>query len=306
VSTGGGTRAIITAFLANLAIAAGKLVGFLVTGSSSMLAEAVHSAADTGNQALLMLGTKRAKAAATPEHPFGHGRERYFWAFVVALVLFSLGSLFAIYEGIDKVRHPHEIESLGWAVGILAFAFAMEANAFHTAFREASHIRGPHSWPAFIRRARVPELPVIMLEDLGAMVGLVLAFTALVIAEVTGDPRWDGVGTLGIGVLLGIIAVVLAIEMKSLLIGEGALPEQLEAIRAAFDGSPAVERVIHMRTEYVGPDDLLVAAKVQFRSDLSTAELARAIDETERAVRAADPIVGIIYLEPALYDPTRS
>ncbi len=306
MSTGGGTRAIITAFLANLAIAVGKLVGFLVTGSSSMLAEAVHSAADTGNQALLMLGTKRAKQAETPEHPFGHGRERYFWAFVVALVLFSLGSLFAIYEGIDKVRHPHEIESFGWAVAILAFAFAMEATAFHTAVREASHIKGPHSWPAFVRRARVPELPVIMLEDLGAMIGLVLAFTALIIAEVTGDPRWDGVGTLGIGVLLGIIAIVLAVEMKSLLIGEGALPEQLEAIRAAFDGSPAVERVIHMRTEYVGPDDLLVAAKVQFRSDLSSAELARAIDETERAVRAADPIVGIIYLEPALYDPNRS
>lgn len=230
MAAGGSTKAIFTAFLANLGIAIAKLVGFALTGSASMLAEAVHSGADTGNQALLILGNKQAKKSASVDHPFGYGRERYFWAFVVALVLFSLGSLFAIYEGIDKIRHPHEIESLGWALGILAFAICLEAYAFRTAVKESNKVRGSHSWPTFIRRARVPELPVVLLEDLGAMIGLVLAFIAIVTAEVTGNARWDGVGTLAIGILLGLIAIVLAIEMKSLLIGEGALPEQLTAI----------------------------------------------------------------------------
>jgi cation diffusion facilitator family transporter len=302
VATGGGTKAIVTAFFANLAIAIAKFIGFLVTGSASMLAEAVHSGADTGNQALLIFGNRRALQEESVDHPFGYGRERYFWAFVVALVLFSLGSLFAIFEGVDKIRHPHEIESLGWAIGILVFAFAMEANAFRTAFHESKIIKGDHSWPGFIRRSRVPELPVVLLEDLGAMIGVVLALIAVLVARATGDARWDGVGTVAIGILLGIIAIVLAIEMKSLLIGEGALPEQLDAINVAISSSPHVTRVIHMRTQYLGPDELLVAGKVHFRDGLTTAELADAIDETEAAIRAAEPRVGLIYLEPDLYE----
>ncbi len=304
MAAGGGTKAIVTAFFANLAIAIGKFIGFLATGSSSMLAEAVHSMADTGNQALLILGNKRAERSATSQHPFGYGRERYFWAFVVSLVLFSLGSLFAIFEGIDKIRHPHEIDSLSWALGILAFALVMEAAAFRTAFIESKKIKGEHSWPSFIRRARVPELPVVLLEDFGAMIGLVLASVALIIAEATDNARWDGIGTLSIGILLGAIAIVLAIEMKSLLIGEGALPEQLNRIRTALETNANVDRLIHMRTQYLGPDELLVAAKVQFSSGLSTEQLADAIDSAENAVRDVEPIATMIYLEPDLFDET--
>ena len=302
MAAGGGTKAIFTAFLANLGIAIAKFIGFLVTGSASMLAEAVHSGADTGNQALLILGNKRAQKTASIEHPFGYGRERYFWAFVVALVLFSLGSLFAIWEGIDKIRHPHEIESLGWALGILAFAICLEAYAFRTAVVESNKVRGSHSWPRFIRRARIPELPVVLLEDLGAMIGLVLAFIAIVTAEVTDNARWDGVGTLAIGILLGLIAIVLAIEMKSLLIGEGALPEELDAITAAISDADQVDHLIHLRTNYLGPEELLVGAKVAFRRGMSTSELADAIDATETAIRAQVPIARIIYLEPDLYE----
>ncbi len=302
MAAGGGTKAIITAFFANLGIAIAKFIGFLVTGSSSMLAESVHSVADTSNQALLILGNKRAEREATTQHPFGYGRERYFWAFVVALVLFSLGSLFAIYEGIEKIRHPHEIESLGWAIGILAFAIVLEAFAFRTAVVESKKIKGTSSWPAFVRRARVPELPVVLLEDLGAMVGLVLAFVAIIIADVTGNARWDGVGTLSIGVLLGVIAIILAIEMKSLLIGEGALPEQATHIQQILEDHPRIDHLIHMRTQYLGPDEMLVAAKVQFEPGLSRAELADAINEAEDAVREAEPVARLIYLEPDLYD----
>jgi cation diffusion facilitator family transporter len=303
MAAGGGTKAIVTAFFANLGIAIAKLIGFLVTGSSSMLAEAVHSGADTGNQALLIFGNKRAQQSATKDHPFGYGRERYFWAFVVSLVLFSLGSLYAVWEGIQKIRHPHEIDSLGWAIGILIFAFLLEGNAFRTAFIESKKIKGNHSWPAFIRRSRIPELPVVLLEDFGAMIGLVVAMGALILADVTGNTRWDGAGTLTIGVLLGLIAIVLAIEMKSLLIGEGALPEQLTTIETTLTAHPAVERLIHMRTQYLGPEELLVAAKVQFTVGMSTPELADAIDGAERAIRDAEPIAKIIYLEPDLYEP---
>ena len=302
MAAGGGTRAIVTAFFANLAIAIAKFIGFLVTGSASMLAESVHSAADTGNQALLILGNKRAKKVPTIEHPFGYGRERYFWSFVVALVLFSLGSLFAIYEGIEKIRHPHEIDSLWWAIGILAFAIAMEAFAFRTAVTESRHTKGDHSWPSFIRRSRIPELPVVLLEDLGALVGLVMAVTAISIAKITDNARWDGVGTLSIGILLGVIAIILAIEMKSLLIGEGALPEQVSRINDALASSTNVVRVIHMRTQYIGPEELLVAAKVHFDRTLSSPDLADAIDAAEAAIREAEPIARIIYLEPGLYD----
>ena len=303
MSTSGGTRAIIAALVANLFVAAAKFVGFVVTGSSSMLAEAVHSVADTGNQALLLLGGRRARKLATVDHPFGYGRERYFWAFVVALVLFSLGSLFAIYQGVDKIRDPHELESLGWAIGILVVAIVAEGLSLRTAVRESRPLKGNHSWRAFIRRAKVPELPVVLLEDLGALLGLVLALAAVGLSEITGDPVWDGIGTLAIGVLLGVIAITLAIEMKSLLIGEGALPEQRTRMLAAVAAAPDVERLIHMRTEYLGPDEMLVAAKVQFASALTVAELADAIDRTETAIREAEPTARVIYLEPDLFDP---
>ncbi len=302
MAAGGSTKAIVMAFFANLGISIAKFIGFLITGSASMLAESVHSVADTGNQGLLIFGNRQAKKSADIDHPFGYGRERYFWAFVVSMVLFSLGSLYAIYEGIEKLRHPHEIDSLGVALGILAFAIVLEGFALRTAVIESKKVKGDHSWPSFIRRSRTPELPVVLLEDSGAMLGLVFAFFAIVMSEVTGNARWDGAGTLAIGILLGVIAIILAIEMKSLLIGEGALPEQIDGITRALENHPDVTRLIHMRTQYVGPDEMLVAAKVQFRTGLSAPEIADAIDSAENAIRDDVPLARMIYLEPDLYE----
>ena len=295
-----GTKAVVAALLANSGIAAAKLVGFGLTRSSSMLAEAIHSIADTGNQALLLLGVRRATKEPTTEHPFGYGRERYFWSFVVALVIFALGAGFAIFEGIEKVRHPHAIKGLWWAVGILGVAIVLESFSFRTAIREARPLRGELGWWRFIRRSRTPELPVVLLEDLGALVGLVLALVAVVLAHVTGDPVWDGIGTLSIGVLLATIAILLAVEMQSLLIGEGVLPEHRRDLLAAASASPGVRRVIHLRTQHFGPEEILVALKLEFDPDLDMAGLAGAIDAAEARLRAAVPIVQLIYIEPDL------
>jgi cation diffusion facilitator family transporter len=293
----------MAALFANAGISVAKFVGFLVTGASSLLAESIHSVADTGNQALLLLGGRKAQRTATPAHPFGYGRERYFWSFVVALVLFSLGSLFAVFEGVEKLRHPHELESLGWAVGILVFAIVLESYSFRTAIREARPLKGDSTWWHFIRRAKLPELPVVLLEDLGALVGLVIALFAVSLSAVTDEPRWDGLGTLTIGLLLGVIAITLAVEMKSLLLGEAASAEDIAAIEAAITGSDDVEALIHMRTQHIGPEELLVAAKVEFTGTLEVDDLARGIDATESRIRAAVPTARIIYLEPDVHRP---
>jgi cation diffusion facilitator family transporter len=306
MSTGGGKRAIIAAFFANLGIALAKFVGFLFTASASMLAESIHSLADTGNQGLLLLGSRRARKSPDPDHPFGYARERYFWAFVVALVLFSLGSLFAIFEGIEKIRHPHELESIEWAIGILLFAIVLEGYSFRTAVHEARAARGSISLRSYIRRAKEPELPVVLLEDTGALLGLVIALTAVTTAKVTDNARWDGLGTLLIGILLGVIAIVLAVEMKSLLIGEGASADHVRAIEAAITAAPDVDCLIHLRTEHLGPDELLVGAKVQFRRDLTVEQLAEAIDDVEVRVREVVPIARPFYIEPDIYRDTTS
>ena len=295
-----GTKSVVAALLANTAIAAAKLAGFGFTRSSSMLAEAIHSIADAGNQALLLLGVRRATKEPTSEHPFGYGRERYFWSFVVALVIFALGAGFAIVEGIDKVRHPHEIKGLWWAVGILGAAIVLESLSFRTALREARPLRGESGWWRFIRRSRTPELPVVLLEDLGALVGLILALAAVVLAHATGNTVWDGIGTLCIGVLLATIAIVLAVEMQSLLIGEGVLPEHRRELLAAASASPGARRVIHLRTQHLGPNEILVALKMEFDADLDMAGLAGAINEVEARLRAAVPMPQVIYVEPDL------
>ncbi len=296
--TEGSRRAIAAAFVANLGLSIAKFAGFLVTGAASMLAESVHSLADTANQALLLLGGARATREPTPEHPFGYGRERYFWAFVVAMVLFSLGSLFAIYEGVDKLRHPHELKSAGVAAGILLFGIALEGWSFRTAVIEAGKLRGRSSWWTFIRRSKTPELPVVLLEDLGALLGLVFALIGVSLAVVLGDPRYDALGSIAIGVLLGVIAIVLAIEMKSLLIGESATREVREEIRGCIEGATSVRNLIHMRTLHLGPDELLVAAKVEFDSELDIPGLTSAIDALESELRRRTPLELVIYLEP--------
>ncbi len=299
----GGTRAILAAFFANLGIAIAKFVAFLFTGASSLLAESIHSVADTSNQALLLLGGRLARRDPTVEHSFGFGRERYFWSFVVALVLFSVGSLFAIYEGIDKIRHPHTISSPIWAFSVLGIGIVLESWSMHTAVVESNKVRGKASWATFVRRSRTPELPVVLLEDLGALAGLVMATTALGIAVVFDAPVWDGIGTLSIGVLLGLIAVVLAVEMRSLLIGESATAADLAAVKAAIGQTPGVHRLIHLRTQHIGPEELLVAAKVSFNPEYSTAELAEAINRVEAAVRQEVPIARPMYIEPDIWSP---
>jgi cation diffusion facilitator family transporter len=297
----GSRRAIVAAMLANLGLAIAKFVAFLATGASSMLAESIHSVADTGNQGLLFWGGSRARREPTPEHAFGFGRERYFWAFIVALVLFSLGAVFAIYEGIHKVQHPQPLSRMGWAIGVLGVGVVLEAFSLRTAVVESRQPKGDSTWWEYIRHSKSPELPVVLLEDCGALFGLVLALMGVGLVAWTGDPRWDGIMTIAIGTLLGVIAVVIAIEMKSLLIGESATLATSKQIEAALESHPQVLRVIHMRTQHMGPDQLLVAAKVEFDSQLAISDLARVIDEAEVGVREHVPIAVRIYLEPDLH-----
>jgi cation diffusion facilitator family transporter len=298
MSASGGSRAIVAALGANLAIALAKFVAFAFSGSSSMLAEGVHSVADSGNQALLLLGGRKAKRAATEEHPFGYGRERYVYGFLVAIVLFSVGGLFALYEGVEKIRHPHSLDHWYWPVGVLLFSIVAEGFSFRTAVKESGELRGSQSWVQFIRRAKAPELPIVLLEDFGALIGLVLALFGVGLSLATGDGVWDGVGTLCIGTLLVCIAVVLGIETKSLLLGEGAGAADNASIRAALVDGDVVTGVIHMRTLYLGPEELLVAAKIAVQHDDTAVEVARAIDAAEARIRAAVPIARVIYLEP--------
>jgi cation diffusion facilitator family transporter len=301
---GHGTKAVVAALLANLGIAIAKFVGFAITGAGSMLAEAIHSVADSGNQALLLFGGRRARRQASETHPFGYGRERYFWAFMVAMVLFSLGGAFAIYEGIEKIRHPHAIESTEVALGILGVAILLEALSFHTAVKEARPLKGDSSWWQFVRRSKNPELPVVLLEDLGAQVGLVIAFVAVLASEITGDTMYDAYGTLSIGVLLTLVAIVLAVEMKSLLIGESADPKVIETIRSAVTVEPAVNRLIHLRTQHIGPDELLVGMKVEFIAGLDFVEIADTVNRLEATVRRGVPAARMIYIEPDVFHTT--
>ncbi|GAA0907331.1 cation diffusion facilitator family transporter [Streptomyces thermoalcalitolerans] len=301
MSASGGTKAIVAALGANLAIAASKFVAFVFSGSSSMLAEGVHSLADSGNQFLLLLGGKKAQREATPQHPFGYGRERYIYAFLVSIVLFTVGGMFAIYEGYEKILHPHELEHWYWPVGVLVFAVIAEAFSFRTAIKESNESRGTLSWTEFVRRAKAPELPVVLLEDLGALVGLVLALGGVGLTLLTGDSLWDGIGTICIGVLLVLIAVVLAAETKSLLLGEAAGTDVIQQIEAAMVDGDTVTRVIHMRTLHLGPEELLIAAKIAVRHDDTAADVAAAINAAEDRIRTAVPIARVIYLEPDIY-----
>lgn len=299
MSAGGGTKAILAALGANAGIAVAKFVGFAITGASSMLAEAVHSVADTSNQGLLLLGQKTSQRKATKEHPFGFGRDRYFYSFVVALMLFTLGSAFAFYKGIHKVQYPEPLTSPMVAIVILVVAIGLETYSFRTAIVESSKIKGDVSWWGFIRQSRTPELPVVLLEDAGALFGLVFALFGVGLSVITDDPVWDGIGTLMIGALLGVIAIILIVEMKSLLIGEGATAPELDRIEKAVVGG-RVQRLIHIRTQYIGPDEMLVAAKIALEPGLPLADVAAEIDEVEKRIRETVPAARLIYLEPDL------
>lgn len=299
-----GKKAVVAALFANLGIAAAKLVGFGITRSSAMLAEALHSLADSGNQGLLLYGGAAAARRPTETHPFGYARARYFWAFVVALVLFSMGSLFSLWEGWQKLREPHELTSPMVAVGILAVAIVIELGSMRVAVLEARKVkRRGESWWSFVRHSKSAELPVVLLEDLGALVGLVLALIGVGLTAVTHDPVYDALGTISIGVLLGVIAVILAIEMQSLLIGESASPDQVALIRGCMTATPGIDGVIHLRTVHLGPDEIVVAAKVAMAADVSMERAADAIDHAEHAIRQAVPEATLIFIEPDTLDP---
>lgn len=302
----GGTRATVAALGANLAIAVSKFVAFAVTGSASMLAESIHSVTDSANQTLLLLGMRRARRPATPLHPFGYGRERYFWSFIVAVVLFTLGGVVSAIEGIEKLRHPHEVTSYTWAIGVLCVAIVIETVSIAVAIREANKVRGNAGWWSFIRHAKSPELPVVLLEDAGALFGLVFALAGVSLSALTDDPRFDAAGSLAIGILLCVIAIVLTIELRSLLIGESASPRDVEAIERAAQGHPKVERVIHMRTQHIGPEELLVGMKVALRAGMSGSDVAEAINGIEALVRDQVPAARIVYIEPDVFSAASS
>ena len=309
MSAGGGTKAIIAALAANLGIALTKFVAWLLTGSSSMLAEAIHSVADSGNQGLLLLGGKRSEREATTEHPFGFGRERYVYSFVVAIVLFSVGGLFALYEAYHKAIEVHEgkpnelLEGRWWwvAIVVLVGAVIMEGLSFRTAIGETNKIREGASWWQFIRRAKSPELPVILLEDFAALIGLVFALLGVGLTKITGNGYFDVIGTAGIGLLLVTVAVVLATETKSLLLGESASPQAQARLCDRLLATPGIERVIHMRTLHLGPEELLVAVKIGVPRQATAADVAASIDAAERAMREAEPAAQVIYVEPDIY-----
>ena len=300
MSTEGGKKAIIAALMANIGIAISKFVAFIFTGSSSMLSEAIHSVADSSNQVLLLVGNKRSQKPADEKHPFGYGRRRFVYGFIVAVVLFLIGGLFSLYEGLHKWQDPEPLNDWWIAVLVLVIAIGLETVSFRTALREANKSRGKRSLANFVKDSRQPELPVILLEDAGALVGLVFALIGVGMAVITGDGRWDAVGAMAVGTLLVVIAIFLAMEMATMLIGESALPEEVAAIRAALESAPLVERVIHLRTVHMGPDELLVAAKIAIRQSETAAGIAAGINEAERALRAAVPTALYVFIEPDL------
>ncbi|GAB3586089.1 cation diffusion facilitator family transporter [Leifsonia lichenia] len=304
MSASGGTRAIVAAFAANLGIAITKFIAWAFSGSSSMLAEGVHSVADSGNQLLLLLGGRQAKKKADKEHPFGYGRERYVYAFVVSIILFSVGGVFSLYEGFEKLTHPHPLENWWLPLLVLVIAIGLESFSLRTAVHESRPHKKNLSWPQFIRRAKAPELPVVLLEDVAALTGLVFALLGVGLTIITGNGVWDAIGTLLIGALLIVVAIVLGIETKSLLVGEGASDEDTAAIeRAILDGDEA-ERIIHMKTLYLGPDELLVGVKLAIYGERRLSDVAAAIDSVERRIRAAVPAARVIYVEPDVWiDP---
>jgi cation diffusion facilitator family transporter len=298
MSAEGGTKAIVAALSANTGIAVSKFIAAGITGSASMLAEGVHSVADASNQVLLLIGGKASRKAASPAHPFGYGRERYIYAFIVSIVLFSIGGLYALYEGFHKMSDTeHGLEAPLVAVVVLVVAIVLESFSLRTAVKESNHVRGKQSWVQFIKGSRSPELPVILLEDIGALVGLVLALFGVGLSWITGNTLFDALGTMSIGVLLVLIAIVLAIEIRSMLIGESATLEDIDAIKGAINEG-ADNNLIHLKTLHVGPDELLVAAKVGIAHSVTGEEVAAQIDATEARIRAAVPKATIIYIEP--------
>ncbi|TFD75032.1 cation diffusion facilitator family transporter [Cryobacterium fucosi] len=304
MSASGGNKAIVAALAANLGIAVTKFIAWAFSGSSSMLAEGVHSLADSGNQLLLLLGGRKARKEADAEHPFGYGRERFVYAFVVSIILFSIGGVFSLYEGVEKLQDPHPLEVPWLPIVVLLVAMGLESFSLRTAIRESNLVRGNQSWVQFVRHAKAPELPVVLLEDIAALAGLVLAFLGVGLTIITGNPIWDAIGTLCIGVLLVLVAIVLGVETKSLLVGEGAGRADASRIERAILSGPETRKIIHLKTLYLGPDELLVAGKIAFDAEARFSDITTGINAVEARIREAVPVARVIYLEPDIYvDP---
>ena len=291
MSTEGSARAIIAALGANIGIAVTKFIAAGVGCSASMLSEGIHSVADSGNQVLLLIGGKRARREATKTHPFGYGRSRYIYAFMVSIVLFSIGGMFSINEGISKLHETHELENAWLPLIVLGVSIGLESFSLYTALKAAKEERGRTSLAKYIRHAKSPELPVVLLEDMAALTGLVLAFLGVGLTVITHNAIWDAIGTLAIGVLLVLVAVILGIETSSLLVGEGASDKDADKIKDAIVATPGVDSLIHIKTLYLGPEELMVAAKFAVGKKATAQDIAKAIDDAEVAIR-------VIYLEP--------
>jgi len=291
-------RAILAALLANIGIAITKFIAAAISGSASMFAEAIHSVADSGNQFLLIIGGKRAKRAATATHPFGYGRSRYIYAFMVSIVLFSIGGMFSLFEGVSKLSEPHELENAWLPLTVLGVAIVLESFSLRTALHEAKKARGKTSLVQYIRHAKSPELPVVILEDIAALLGLVFAFAGVSLTVLTHDPIYDAYGTLAIGALLILVAIILGAETSSLLVGEGATADDTTLIRDALEVVVGKGAVIHMKTLYLGPDELMLGAKISVAKGATGEEIAETINAAEESVRNAVPATRVIYLEP--------
>jgi cation diffusion facilitator family transporter len=298
MSTEGSMRAIIAALLANTGIAITKFIAAALSGSAAMFAEGIHSLADTGNQILLLIGGKRARRSATATHPYGYGRSRYIYAFMVAIVLFSLGGIFSMLEGIEKLQHPHELQQLWIPLTVLSVAIVLETLSLRTALVEAKKVRGKTSLFKYIRHAKSPELPVILLEDMAALTGLVFAFAGVGLTAITHNPIWDAIGTVAIGALLIVVAIILGIETSSLLVGEGANADDTKKIRNALETTKGIDSVIHMKTLYLGPEELMVGAKIAVPAGVSSVDIAATINAAEAQIREQVPAARVIYLEP--------
>ncbi len=301
MSASGGSKAIIAALVANLGIAVTKFAAWLFSGSASMLAEGVHSLADSGNQLLLLLGGKRARKAADAEHPFGYGRARYLYAFIVSIILFTVGGMFSVYEGVDKLQNPHELENVWLPIVVLLIAIALEGNSLRTAVKESKPLKGDRSWFQFIRTAKAPELPVVLLEDAAALTGLVLALSGVGLSVITGDAIFDALGTIAIGLLLIAVAVLLGVETASLLIGEGAVPADVTRIRTAILAGDEAKSIIHMKTLHLGPDELMVGAKIAMSASKRLSQISADVNAIEARIREAVPLATVVYIEPDVY-----
>jgi cation diffusion facilitator family transporter len=303
----GGTKAVVAALLANTGIAITKFVAFFLTGISSMLAEAIHSVADASNQGLLLLGGKKSKSPATEQHQFGYGRERYIYAFIVSIVLFSVGGLFALYEAyhkFDEIRSGHHEDPGTWwwvPLAVLSIAIVLETLSFRTAIIETKKVKGELSYWQFVKSSKKPELPVILLEDLAALLGLIFALLAVSLSLATDNYYFDVAGTAMIGLLLVVVAIVLAIETKSMLLGESADPVVQAQLAAALTGTAGIDRVIHMKTLYIGPEELLVAAKIEVAAGSTSEQIGATIDAAEKTIREQEPSAAWIYIEPDIY-----